>query len=512
MLNDNGPAAAAAASSGKPPQAQQIHIQTQQPQPPPPLPSTPVQAGPQQSFRDYSQTQQSPSRQYSQDYGAQHVPPGAFASSPFQPGPGLVQYPSRPSQPPPLQQIAPNDLRSPSIGSGPAPSPYRPTPTSSISTASGGYPFPPPQQTPTSPVQRHQYPPTSAYHRDGYSQPSGAVGITGPPGAPSYMQGPPLPQTPPIGAAGGHAYPHQRSQSSQSTPTPTSAQSQSQPGQYGAAFIHGSPVATTHSLPQMDHQQRQSSQPPTPIAGPLSGGPRPVQTLNFPQPPSPYQHRLPATVAYHPLPSQTSPPPPPPPSLPRHPSSQSIYEPHSQDQLRRPPSHSDRDRSVSISPKTRVPSLPSSAGRPGTSVSDSDARHAQTLPSTLPSALGPAMDIDRERDPVATNAKRKLDDRELRPDELERRDIRPPPFENIPDRPAQPEPVATKRPRRRMVYQSAPTWAQSSVGQGRCCLERLPWPRCVSQPHRPGDRRAPDQGKDYNRLYHRGRKCHAHCG
>ncbi|KAM7221244.1 CYTH-like domain containing protein [Rhypophila decipiens] len=471
MLNDNG-GAAAASSSSKPLPPQQIQIQTQQlqqPHQPPPLPSTPIQNMPQQPFRDYGQTQQSPIRQFSpQEYGAQNMPPGAFASSPYQTGPGPGPYANRPPQPPPLQQMAPNDLRSPSIGSGPVPSPYRPTPTSSVSTASGGYPFPPPQQTPTSPVQRHQYPPASAYHRDGYPQPSGPVGMTGPPGASSYMQGPSLPQTPPIGTAGvPHPYPHQRSQSSHSTPTPTSAQSQS--GQYGASYPHGSPVVPTHPLPQLDHQQRQSSQPPTPIAGPLSGGPRggqsqtlnfpgaQSQTLNFPQPPSPYQqHRLQSTTAHHPLPSQSSPPPPPPPSLPRHPSSQTIYESHAQELPRRPQSHSERERSVSISPKTRVPSLPSSTGRPGTSVSDSQNLH--------PPSLAPAMDIDRER--VSTPAKRKLEDRELRSDELERRGTRPPPFQDVADRSVRgPESAQAKRPRRKMIHKTAPIWAQPAQGR-----------------------------------------------
>ncbi|KAK3313150.1 CYTH-like domain-containing protein [Apodospora peruviana] len=477
MLNDNGPAAAAAAAaavSNKPPLPQQIHIQTQaqpqpQPQPPSSHPSTPIQTIPQQPFRDYNQqTQPSPSRQYSQDYGPQHGPPGAFATSPYQGVPG--PYANRPA-PPPLQQIAPHDLRSPSIGPGPAPSPYRPTPTSSISTASGGYPFPPAQQpqqqTPTSPVQRHQYPLTSAFSRDGYPQPSGAVGMTGPPGAPSYMQGPPMPQTPPIGTAGGpHPYPHQRSQSSQSTPTPTSAQSQ--PGQYGAPYVHGSPVATTHSLPHLEHPQRQSSQPPTPIAGPLSAGPRPVQTLNnfAGQPPSPYQQRLQSTPSFHPPPTQTSPPPPPPPSLPRHPSSQSLYEQHGQDPLRRPPSHVERDRSISVSPKTRLPSLPSSAGRPGTSISDSEARRIHILSS---STMGSAVDHDRERDRAVTPAKRKLEERELRLDELEKRDARPPPFEDVNGRSAHPDSAATPHPstsfrrqRRRRVYQQPPIWAQTA--------------------------------------------------
>jgi len=443
MLNDNGPT---------------VTTPSKPPQPPPPpmhqpsMPSTPVQTNSHQPFRDYSQTQPSPGRHISLDYGMQQqVPPGAYASPPpYQTSSG-GPYPSRPA-PPPLQQIGPNDLRSPSITSGPGPSPYRQTPTSSISAASGGYPFP--TQTPTSPVQRHQYPPPGAYHRDSFPQPAMPVGMTGAPASVSYMQGQQVPQTPPV-ATPSHAFPHQRSQSTHSTPTPTSAQSQH--AQYGAPFVQGSPGAIHHALP-MDPQQRQSSQPPTPVAAPLS---RPSQTMTF-QPPSPYQQRLPVTAAY-PQPSQRSPPPPLPPPLPRHSSVTTVYDPiSSQDPHRRSHSHGDRDRSISVSPKTRIHSLPSSNSRPGTSISDSDPRHAHAVP-TMPSTIKLEADVDRVTAPAA---KRKLDDRELRPEELERREVRPPPFEDVNGRGARldgapPQQVSSHlaSQRRRKVWLNPPVWA-----------------------------------------------------
>ncbi|KAK0649020.1 CYTH-like domain-containing protein [Cercophora newfieldiana] len=468
MLND-GPAAS---TPSKPPPPQIQHP------PQPSMPSTPVQTNSYQPFRDYGQTQPSPSRPMSLDHSLQQLPPSAYASPPPYQG-ASGPYPNRPAPPPPpppLQRISPNDLRSPSVGSGPGPSPYRQTPTSSISAASVGYPFP--QQTPTSPVQRHQYPPhQAAYHRDSFPQPSVPGGMTGPPGGVSYMQPQQVPQTPPVVTPGGHPYPpHQRSQSTHSTPTPTSAQSQ--PGQqYGAPFIQGSPVATHHNLPQMDPQQRQPSQPPTPVAAPLS---RPAQTMSFGQPPSPYQQRMSTTATYpHPPPLQRSPPAPPPPSLPRHSSSTSIYDPLGQDPLRRSQSHGDRDRSISVSPKTRIPSLPTSAGRPGSlasvSAPDSDPRHAHIhSASAIPGAMT-VVDQDRER--AHTPAKRKLDDRELRPDELEKRDLRPPPFDHTngrsiargaeaihPSQHLQPSTFSAPR-KKRKVHAIPPVWAQKLQGQ-----------------------------------------------
>ncbi|KAL2024911.1 hypothetical protein VTK56DRAFT_3610 [Thermocarpiscus australiensis] len=455
MLNDNGPAAS---PLSKPPQAPaQLQTQQQQahPQPlPPSLPSTPVQANPQQSFRDYSQTQPSPGRHISQDYGAQHVPSGAFAS-PFQtaaPGP----YPSRPPPPPPLQQIPSNELRSPSISGGPGPSPYRQASTPSISTPSlstpslstpGGYPFPT-QQTPTNTVPRHQYTPTNTYH----SQPATPVGITGPPAAVPYMQGSHMPQGSSPGIAPtAHSYVHMP-QSVQSPPTPTSAQSQT--AQYGAPFVQGSPVATPRPAPQTDAQHRQSSQPPTPGGGvPLSV--RPAQAVGYGQQPSPYQRRLPA-ASFHTA-SQAASPPPPPSST-----QASVYDPHSQGPAPDPQQH--RDRTISVSPKTRVSSLPSSSGRPSTSVSEPEPRPNQ-LHSGTP--MVPTLERDTKQEFAAKPAKRKLQDRELRPEEMERRDVRPPPFEDANGRaayvdgPVHNSLVPMKVQKKRKIYRTAPVWAQS---------------------------------------------------
>ena len=451
MLNDSGPARNKSHQQGP-----------QQP------PSTPVQQPGPPSFRDYSQTSQaSPTRHVSQDFpGQPRSASNAFASPPQYHTPG--PYGGRP-QPPTLQQLPPNDLRSPSISAGGlAPSPYRQTPTSSISAGSGGYPFPPSGQTPTSPVQLHQYPPQNAYHRDSYPQPSGPVGMTAQPGAPSYVQGQPVPQTPPVGTTGvPHPYLHQRSQSTHSTSTPTSAQSQ---GQYGAPFVQGSPTTTAHPLPTDPHH-RQPSQPPTPL-GPPMAGPR-QSSGSYAQPPSPYQQRLSSTGSYAHLqtaqasPSQNSPPPPPPPALPRHSSAQNIYDPQlAADAHRRSQSQSERGKSQSVSPKTRIPSLPSSAGHPATARSDSES-HYPTHPSTTPTMMADTLRQDR----ATTPAKRKLDDRELKQEELEKRDVRPPPFEKVNGHHASANatPVmgrvslspAIQKKRRKIRYQSPPVWAQS---------------------------------------------------
>lgn len=354
------------------------------------------------------------------------------------------------------------------MGSAPVPSPYRQTPSASLSNPSG-YPFPP-QQHPASPVQRHQYPPTNAYHRESYPQPPAPVAIPGPqPGAAYVQQGAHVPQTPPVATqTAGHPYLH-RTSSAHSTPTPTSAQSQH--AQYGAPFAQASPVTAPRALQQADPHphphphQRQSSQPPPP-GGPVPLSARPAQASSvgggFSQPTSPYQQRVPGP-GFHPAASQASPPPPPPPSLPRHPSAHSIPDSHSQDSIRAPQAPNDRDQSLSVSPKTRVPSLPSSSGRPSTSVSELDPylNHSHSAAPTM-----------AER--AATPAKRKLEDRELPPDELEKRDPRPPPFEDSDGRPpafADAGPPAHRpaapvmpapAPKRRKVHRTTPPWAQSA--------------------------------------------------
>lgn len=85
------------------------------------------------------------------------------------------------------------------------------------------------------------------------------------------------------------------------------------------------------------------------------------------------------------------------------------------------PSHArillDREPSMSVSPKTRVGSLPSNAER-----SDNEAKPARKSQTNA--------DAERERSQRAsTPAKRKLDDRSISPRELEHRHQRPPPGE-----------------------------------------------------------------------------------
>ncbi|KAJ3495059.1 hypothetical protein NLG97_g3666 [Lecanicillium saksenae] len=84
---------------------------------------------------------------------------------------------------------------------------------------------------------------------------------------------------------------------------------------------------------------------------------------------------------------------------------------------------SEREHSMSVSPKTRVGSLPSNAeNRPSTSEGDSRADPAHKAASTA--------EVKQEHPaPTPTPAKRKLDDRSMSPSELEHRNSRPPPGE-----------------------------------------------------------------------------------
>ncbi|KAL7620116.1 mRNA-capping enzyme subunit beta [Parahypoxylon ruwenzoriense] len=450
-------------------------------------PATPVHAGlPPQSFRDYNHSTHASSVPHPHEYpptaatALSHTPGSAGPYlSPTSYNPPANAFAGRPPVPP-LQPPGPHDVRSPGSASITGPSPYRHTPTSSVSTASGGYPFPP-TQPPVSPVQRHQYGPPSAstsagagagaYSRDSYSaqQPPSAVpaGIPTPHGSVSYVHGQQqvqqvqqLPQTPPVGTPGGsHQYIHQRSLSIQSIPTPTSAHSQ--PGSYGPPYVQGSPVATTHNhVPHIDqHQsQRQSSQPPTPLGPPLAGPPRKSPAVSYQQPPSPYQKRISTTASYPSQPTQTSPPPPPPASIPRLSSSSShvaydaVTESH-----RRSQSRSGRERSVSVSPKTRVPSLPSSTGhRPPPTGADADPRHSQHLLQA--SVSNSTMEPQRATIP----AKRKLEQDETESD----RRVPPPPQMNgnhVASLPMVPRTSSSPiMPRQKRIrHESPPIWAQS---------------------------------------------------
>ncbi|KAI2467611.1 mRNA triphosphatase CET1 [Annulohypoxylon bovei var. microspora] len=506
-------------------------------------PTTPAHAGPSpQSFRDYSHSSLASPVSHPHEY-----PPPSVVAIPNHPNhaPGSAgPYPSptsynpptnafggRPPVPP-LQPPGSHDLRSPGSASISGPSPYRRTPTSSVSTASGGYPFPHTQQPPLSPVQGRQYGPPSAgagpgvgpsaggvgpYSRDSYSNPQhGSISYA----HAQQQQSQPLPQTPPVGTPGGsQQYLHHRSHSIQSTPTPTSAHSQ-QPS-YGLPYVQGSPVATTHPHPlpldpiqvqqqqqlqlqqqqqqlQLQHQlqtqfqhqhQRQSSQPPTPLGQPLPGPPlRQSPAASYQQPPSPYQKRL-STVstAYPPQPTQSSPKPLPPASIQRmsstssHSTYDAVAESHRGSQSR-----SERERSISVSPKTRVPSLPSNGGhRPPSTSSDANPYQPQPQPQSQsqsqsqsqpqlqpqpqPQRLTSASvnNITMEPQHLTTPAKRKLEQRDLGPDDLEN-DRKPPPppqMNGNHDLPLAKMAQVSRSPallqRKRAKYVQPPVWAQS---------------------------------------------------
>lgn len=500
------PASASASSPSKPPPqprpASQHHPQQSQQLPPQqhPLPSTPIQNGPPPTF-DYPQSvQPSPARSVSRDYHpAQQTP---FTSPPPHGVGTPYPAPGRP-QPPPLQQLSSShDMRSPSSSSVPLQSPYARTPVASTRADNTAYPFPPSHSHPdlASPVQSNRYPSSASYPprdpRDSYSQPSGPMASPGATGHhPSgYYPGPStMPQTPPVGTPGGahpHLITHQHGRSG-------SAQSYHA---YPPSQQFASPITTNHPLPPSDHM-RPPSQPPTPHGPPLSAGSRQsVGAAVFAQPSSPYQQRAPSLgVPYSPFAQQQQHPHPPQQPSPRaapqsQPSphaaihrTQSVYDQspaqhhhhHAVDPRRASLSQSDRERSVSVSPKTRIPSLPSSAGHhsqaslsgPSGPPLDFATRPAPPNPAQIRDAQ---VKLDREAPPLttirperaSTPAKRKMDDRDIKQEDLEQQESRPPPFANGSHRPMSSSRTAaahqtdtTMPTRRRPRHARAPVWA-----------------------------------------------------
>ena len=401
------------------------------------VPVTPVQAPPQQSFRDYGRPlQSSPGSRPSKDYGADmRKTRGSYPS----PTPSQDQrvFSNRPPPPPPLQAPSQNDLRSPA-GSFSAQSPYR----QSVSTLmSNQYPFPQ-HQIPQSPGQHHQYPP-NFQPRDSHSQPTPA-----PPHLQtniSQNQTPSTPQTPPIGMPGApHPYLQQqqpqRSQSSNSTPT--SAHSQAT---YFSQYPQESPVSATTSqfppaqIPTHQRQQSQHSQPGTPIATPISQRP---PSSGFIQPTSPYQQR---GAPAGPFSQFRTSPAPPSSSTPQLPSTPGGFDPQrnsASDQQRR--SQSERERSMSVSPKTRPPGQ----------AADNVARPPQLEQDT-------------------TNAaKRKMEDREApveHPQRLGQPDIKAQINGNR-RTPSGSTSSPKQPPRKRIRYLEPPIWAQSVIGRSKSIL------------------------------------------
>lgn len=406
-----------------------------------PTPITPIQTGPPsgQIYRSYSHSSQAspgPGKHgsQSQEYGSQNG--GPYAS----PTTYQAAHLNRPPPPTPIQAPPPNDLCSPT-GSYSAPSPYRHTPNSSISIAGSQFPFPQSLQNPQSPAQRHQYPPT--FHqsqRESYSQPNP------PPQLQQYnsqIQPSPPPQTPPIGIPGAaHPYlQHQRSQSSLSNSTPTSAHSQQQ--QHQNQFTQESPVSINQLPPNQfpfHHQQQQSqqSQPGTPLGPPLQT--QRQSSGAFAHSSSPYQQRgVPASPFGSTQYNQTSPAPAKasiPPRMPTTP--QSAYDSQrtstSSAQQR---SMIERERSLSVSPKTRLPS--------------------QTRGNSI---------VQQQPEEYNNSMKRKMEDREMSFEAPQR-------VEQYNDKPqtngdSQTNSSATmspqQPPKKRTRYTEPPIWARSAKG------------------------------------------------
>ncbi|KFY02016.1 hypothetical protein V490_00670 [Pseudogymnoascus sp. VKM F-3557] len=380
-------------------------------------PATPSQTGPSPGlYREYSQHSQPapPSRQASQDYGAQaprFTSPTAYQGS----------FQGRPPPPPPLQPPS-NDLRSPATSSHySGQSPFRQTPSSS--TSGGAFPFPQ-NAAPQSPGQAQQYAP-ALRHRESYPQnevPPQSQHV-------NYPQASPVPLTPPIGNSN-TSYPfppHQRPQSSHSSPTPTSAQSQQN---LYTQHLQESPVANSAFPPAAFPQdQAQRSQPGTPFRQPMAL--QRQSTGSYPFPTSPYQQRAPSLGVHqdNTKVERISPSP----SMSAAPTTPAPHNPHGAPapEAKRN-SQSERDNSMSVSPKTTV------FGQPKTEVPNQD---RQRTPAADPA-------------PTPTPAKRKIDDRRSS-------DARAPSSVPNGDQSMSSKSQSPQEPRKRRRYNEPPIWAQS---------------------------------------------------
>ncbi|KAK2608542.1 mRNA-capping enzyme subunit beta [Conoideocrella luteorostrata] len=424
----------------------------------PPTPQQQHQTRPSQSpaqygYHEYGQPppHPSPGKPVGQDYPlhVQQQPTTAYPPSPYQnSGP---QYAARPSQPHhPHHAGSIHDARSPGGMPAPAQSPYRPMPTqSNAPVGSSGYPFPSTHgsQETASPSQRHHYPPGHYAQQHQGQEPyphREAVHSSG-----VYLQQHQVPQTPPISTVTGPSqqYIHQRSQSAQSTPTPTSAHSQQH---FGQSHTRGSPVQATRS--SVEH--RHPSQPPTPLGPPqLTGSrPQPGPPTNFAQPPSPYQHRM-ASIGNGQQPQSPASV-----NAPlRRISGPGHQESPAADSHRRSKSFHSREHSLSVSPRTRVASIASISDRILASPVDNEKK-----------SISATQNLTADADHAATPAKRKLDDRNLSPKELEHRETRPPPGELNGGYSGTAElvssPSVPKRKHRRRSQ--PPIWAQSAATLG----------------------------------------------
>ncbi|KAL9599114.1 MAG: hypothetical protein Q9219_004072 [cf. Caloplaca sp. 3 TL-2023] len=302
------------------------------------------------------ESRKEPNRGFTSPHDTQPEPRERFA----QRGSGVE--PHQHPQPPPLRPPLQNEFRSPSTSSyNSAHSPYTKTPSSALST--GQYPFPQPSTHHSSygthPLQHHQYegqafPISTA--QQGHGQPLS------------------LPQTPTSGTPGGSfpSFQQHRPPSSHSASTPTSGHAQTpillrDSPQQNHAQIRGSYVS--HPT------QQYFSQPGTPLGPPTTLG-RQSSGIRR-ESPSSYDHKRANSGGSHgqhqPSFQQAN-------SLRNHSGlSPTAYAPmHTQMPLQQDsPINQDRERSLSVSPKTRLPSQ----SLPGTSVANLE--HSRALDSQV---------------------------------------------------------------------------------------------------------------------------------
>ncbi|KAL8969672.1 MAG: hypothetical protein Q9183_001889 [Haloplaca sp. 2 TL-2023] len=253
----------------------------------------------------------------------------------------------RPPQPPPLRPPPQTEFRSPSTSSySSIPSPYQKTPSSSLSLNAGHYPYPQPAtQSPALSAQTSQQHP--------YDGPSSAGN------RPPHEYGQPgsLPQTPTSATPGG-SYPsfqQQRPPSSHSASTPTSGHTQT------PTFLRDSPQQTHMQIRGQympNSNQQYSSQPGTPLGPPTTFG-RQTSSLRRESPGS-YENRRTDSGGgpSHQQQMLRSPN-----STSRNPSiplANPGAHPYAQTPHQNVTLSQERERSLSVSPKTRLPSqLPS---------------------------------------------------------------------------------------------------------------------------------------------------------
>ncbi len=247
---------------------------------------------------------------------------------------------TRPPQPPPLQPLAHNDLRSPSSSSySSIPSPYQQTPSSALSN--GQYPFP--QHPNQSPVHSFHPPP---YQQREINAPSIDTRYQ------AYGQPTQLPQTPTATTPGSsHSYSHPRPQSSHSASTPT-------PGKNQVSNLLRDSPQTSHSQVRGPHHQHTNqqyvSQPGTPLGPPSTYGRSPLGLRK--ESSGPFDHQRSHSGGSFGQQSGSAP-------LPLTEMHVSSGAPFLSYGRRQSPTMSQaymspngRDRSLSVSPKTRVPS------------------------------------------------------------------------------------------------------------------------------------------------------------